>query len=181
MGQGNPFPHWVDIIQRDCRRLGEAPAYMGDRKVRVPPISSLRVYHREERGATSTPAPLGGLLKDVGKFPAIQKGSAGGDVGVIGEAHGDLGLSGGHGPPQGGDQGGGVIGGEVQPAADKVIVGVGRAVGHGDGAVDGVGAGEVIGGQAEVLIGGALALVPAGEDGVAPGGVNPAGGAVQPS
>ena len=38
------------------------------------------------------------------------------------------------------------------------------------------GAGEVIGGQAEVLIGGALALVPAGEDGVAPGGVNPAGG-----
>ena len=139
------------------------------------------MYHREERGCDLYASPLGGLLKDVGKFPAIQKGGAGGDVGIIGEAHGDLGLSGGHGPLQGGDQGGGVIGGEVQPAADKVIVGVGRAVGTGtvlSMVWVRVRSSEV---QAEVLIGGALALVPAGEDGVTPGGVNPAGGAVQPS
>jgi len=48
-----PFPYWVDIIQRDCRRRGENPAYVGSRNVSTP-ISSLRVYHREERGATST-------------------------------------------------------------------------------------------------------------------------------
>ena len=55
MGQGNPMPPLGDIIQRDCRRRGENPAYVGSRNVSTP-ISSLRVYHREERGATSTPA-----------------------------------------------------------------------------------------------------------------------------
>ena len=43
-----------------------------------------------------------------------------------------------------------------------------------------MGAGQVGGGQAKVLVGRALAVVPAGKNRVAPGGVNPAGGAVQP-